>query len=306
MYSFVISKLCYVSTVLKQQYLAKYRIVFYPILRCKIHCVNPSVIMASKCFNGCNDHYNGVTIDSNDEVCTSEVFARRLTASLQKWKENKKRTIWFRVHLPQSEWIPLLVKEGFKFHHAKQEYVMLYRWLVKDEECNVPHYAHTNLGVGGFVYNEETKEILVIKEKYANGPPIWKLPGGYVEPEEDLEEAVKREVLEETGVQTTFKCIIGFRHVHGYAFGCSDIYMIAYLSPININIKKCEKEISDCRWMKVNDYLEHPEVSENNKQIAKKIMEFFKHKMGIVVNHEIHFATNKPICVYSISKIGDA
>lgn len=59
---------------------------------------------------------------------------------------------------------------------------MLYRWLVTDEECNVPHYAHTNLGVGGFVYNEETKEILVIKEKYANGPPIWKLPGGYVEP----------------------------------------------------------------------------------------------------------------------------
>lgn len=68
---------------------------------------------------------------------------------------------------------------------------------------------------------------------------------------ENLADAVKREVLEETGVQTTFKCILGFRHVHGYSFGCSDIYMVAYLSPVNCNIRKCEREISECRWMKV-------------------------------------------------------
>lgn len=303
MYSIATSKFCFVTTVLKQQFLTKYRRVFYPILRCKINCTNPSIIMASKYFNGHSDHYNGLTIDSNEESCTLEVFASRLTASLQQWIENKKRTIWFRVHLPQSEWIPLLVKEGFKFHHAKQEYVMLYRWLVIDEECNIPHYAHTNLGVGGFVYNVETEEILLVKEKYTNHARIWKLPGGYVEPGENLADAVKREVLEETGVQTTFKCILGFRHVHGYSFGCSDIYMVAYLSPVNCNIKKCEREISECRWMKINDYLEHSEVSENSKQIAKTILEFFKHKMGIVVNQEIHFATNKPIFIYSISKV---
>lgn len=27
--------------------------------------------------------------------------------------------------------------------------------------------------------------------------------------------------------------------------------MIAYLTPLNFDIKKCEKEISECKWMKV-------------------------------------------------------
>lgn len=59
---------------------------------------------------------------------------------------------------------------------------MLYRWLPIDEECNVPKYAHTILGVGAFVFNKETDEILVIKERYSYNKVTWKLPGGYVEP----------------------------------------------------------------------------------------------------------------------------
>lgn len=105
-----------------------------------------------------------------------------IIVSLKEWIKNKKRTIWFRVHLPHSEWVPILVKNGFKFHHAREEYVTLYQWLSTDEKCNVPHYAHTNLGVGAFVYNEKTDELLVIKEKYINKAPFWKLPGGFVEP----------------------------------------------------------------------------------------------------------------------------
>lgn len=105
----------------------------------------------------------------------------KFTASLNKWLEEKRRTIWFRVNLAQAEWVPILAQEGFKFHNAKDDYVTLYRWLSVDQESNIPPYAHTNLGVGGFVYNESKNEILVIKEKYIK-TPMWKLPGGYVEP----------------------------------------------------------------------------------------------------------------------------
>lgn len=105
-----------------------------------------------------------------------------LVDSLEQWVKDKKRTIWFRVHIPHTEWIPILTKQGFVFHHTKEEYVVLYRWLPVDEECNVPKYAHTILGVGAFVYNNETDEILVIKEKYSLNKATWKLPGGYVEP----------------------------------------------------------------------------------------------------------------------------
>lgn len=53
----------------------------------------------------------------------------------------------------------------------------------------------------------------------------------------------------------------------------------------------------------MNDYLEHPEVYESNKIIVKKMLEIFKHGMGIVVEHAIQPVTNKPSCIYSISKI---
>ncbi|KZC13923.1 Nudix hydrolase 8 [Dufourea novaeangliae] len=261
--------------------------------------------MASKCFKGHNDHYNGVTVDSTEESCEPEVFAQRLKISLQEWIKDRKRTIWFRVHLPHSEWVPILVKQGFKFHHAREQYVTLYQWLVKSEECNVPHYAHTNLGVGAFVYNEKSNEILVIKERYTYRTPFWKLPGGYVDPGEDLEAAVKREVLEETGIQTTFKCLIGFRHAHDFAFSCSDIYTIFYLSPNNFDIKKCDREISQCQWMKLTTYLEHSEVHENNKLVARKMLEFFEHRMGITIQYEQHPVLKKRMAIYTLTKIND-
>ncbi|XP_076243138.1 uncharacterized protein LOC143184642 [Calliopsis andreniformis] len=297
------SKLCRVTTVVKQQLFSKS--IFSPISYYSTHSTKHSVIMTSKCFKGRNDHYNGVTVDSNEEACGSEEFTQRLTVSLQQWIKEKKRTIWFRVHLQHSEWIPILVKEEFKYHHAREEYVMLYRWLVKDQECNVPHYAHTILGVGAFVYNEKSNEVLVIKEKYVNRTAFWKLPGGYVEPGEDLETAIKREVLEETGIQANFKCLIGFRHVHEYAFGCSDIYIIVYMTPINSDIKKCTREISECQWMKIDEYIKNSEVNENNKIIARKMSEFLKHRMGLSLEHSVHPIVKKPVCIYSISKIND-
>ena len=300
----VISKFCHIITVTnRQQFLSKYRTVIFPVSYCITHYATAPIIMTSKYFKGCKDHYNGVTIDSNEESCSPEALAPLLAASLQQWIKEKRRTIWFRVYLPHSEWIPILVKEGFKFHHAKQEYVMLYRWLVTDEECAVPHYAHTNLGVGAFVYNEKTTELLVVKEKYVEKSAFWKLPGGYVEPGENLELAVKREVLEETGIQTTFKCLLGFRHTHNHVFGCSDIYIVAYLSPNDNKIKKCEREISKCQWMKISDYLKHSEVHENNKLVARKMLELLEHRMGIVVEYTQHPITKKPISVYTISRI---
>jgi ADP-ribose pyrophosphatase YjhB (NUDIX family) len=66
------------------------------------------------------------------------------------------------------------------------------------------------VGVGGFVVNDKN-QILVIQEK--NGPitSFWKIPGGRLDPGEEIHDAAIREVFEETGIKTEFQSLICFR-----------------------------------------------------------------------------------------------
>ncbi|XP_046424392.1 nucleoside diphosphate-linked moiety X motif 6 [Neodiprion fabricii] len=259
----------------------------------------------SSIFKGSKDRFNGITVDSTLEPCDSGAFSKCLKASLDQWIRENRRAIWFRVGLEQSDWIPDLTKNGFKFHHARDDWVTLYRWLPTDQTCNIPPYAHTLLGVGAIVYNEDTDEILVVKEKYSVVTPMWKFPGGYVEPGEDITVAAEREVMEETGIEAEFKHILSFRHAHRFAYGCSDIYMVACLTPRSYEITKCNREITDCVWMKLDEYVQHPEVHENNRLVAEKFIEFKNHKRTITVQTLIHPAIKTPFRVFTISKLED-
>ncbi len=63
-------------------------------------------------------------------------------------------------------------------------------------------------GVGGIVFNSK-RQVLVIVEKYFFAKKIWKMPGGLVDPKENLNEAVEREVREETGIDAQFMSVVG-------------------------------------------------------------------------------------------------
>lgn len=58
---------------------------------------------------------------------------------------------------------------------------MMFKWLPINLTPNIPVFAHTMIGVGGLVVNDQ-QQILTIKENNAIIEGAWKLPGGYVEP----------------------------------------------------------------------------------------------------------------------------
>ncbi|XP_044272523.1 nudix hydrolase 2 isoform X2 [Tribolium madens] len=256
-------------------------------------------VKMSEFFEGTLDRFKGVTVNSETENCDFPSLAAKIDNSLKKWRENGYRGVWFKVYLDQSDWVPILAKKGFRFHQAKDDFVMMYLWLPVNELCNIPPYAHTMIGVGAVVVNDKS-EILVVSEKYYE-VPHWKLPGGYVEPGENLVDAAIREVWEETGVQTEFHSVLTLRHTHFGMFGCSDIYTVMSLKPLTWNIEKCEREIAKCKWMDIEEYLNHPNVHELNRFFVQKYLEYLRKNLRIDWHHGIHQVLKKAYTVYFVT-----
>ena len=80
-------------------------------------------------FAGTMDCYKGVTVRSEDEPCSSETLPGKITRSLEEWRREGVRTVWFLVTHADSGWVPVLVSLGFTFHHANSERLALILWL---------------------------------------------------------------------------------------------------------------------------------------------------------------------------------
>lgn len=257
---------------------------------------------AAQPFKGVLDRFNGVTVNSLKENCNLSDFSCNLEESLKLWSENGMRGIWFKVAIQHSDWIPILVRNGFNFHHAKTDYVMMLKWIAKEED-NVPPYAHTMVGVGAIVVNDNC-ELLVVREKYGF-TNWWKLPGGYVESGENLIDAAIREVYEETRIHTVFHSLLNLRQGHHGMFGCSDIYIVVSLTPTSSEIDKCEREIKDCQWMKIDEYLQHEKIHELNKFFVQTYLSYKSNSIKIDCKHGIHQLLKKPYTVHYATKVDE-
>ena len=62
---------------------------------------------------------------------------------------------------------------------------------------------YVGLGVGGLIVRDGRVLMLLRSEKCRNNRHMWTIPGGMVELQERLEDSVRREVLEETGLEVS-------------------------------------------------------------------------------------------------------
>lgn len=77
--------------------------------------------------------------------------------------------------------------------------------------CGYVEFARTKIGVGALVFRGDS--VLLVERAI---PPhgLWTIPSGYQEMDETLEEAVVREVMEETGLRVHPKGIVFMRNMH--------------------------------------------------------------------------------------------
>jgi len=97
-------------------------------------------------------------------------------------------------------------------------------------------------------------KILLIKRRTLPFMGYWALPGGRVDPGETVEQAIEREVKEETGLDVEVVRKIGEYHEQGVQDGVEyDYYPAFFLVKIlNGEIKKQESEIEEIKLFSLN------------------------------------------------------
>jgi 8-oxo-dGTP pyrophosphatase MutT (NUDIX family) len=240
--------------------------------------------------------FNGIIIDSGQLPKDIDVFLQQLSALLSHAKLQKKSVIWLTLPIDLAHLIAVATTHGFTFHNCLSTEVTLV--FKSQPEDFVPFVPTHSLGAGGLVQNLQG-EILVIRER---GATTYKLPGGHIELGEKIEDAVIREVLEETGIKTEFCTILGMASTHPYRFGKSNIYIVCKLIPLStqINIQDTH-EIDDAKWVLPKDYL--LEINNNvfNKYLIKSLLNatgLGKSTLDLSqfskLKHEVFLADDKP------------
>ncbi|XWS18101.1 hypothetical protein CRYUN_Cryun32bG0013000 [Craigia yunnanensis] len=196
----------------------------------------------------------------------SALFASVLRDSIAQWRHQGKKGVWIKLPIQHVNLVEAAVKEGFWYHHAEPNYLMLAYWIPEGTHT-LPGNASHRVGIGAFVMNEK-REVLVVQEKTGRfrGTGVWKFPTGVVNEGEDLCTAAVREVKEETAVDTKFIEVLAFRQSHKFFFEKSDIFFLCLLEPLSFEIQKQESEIEAAKWMPFEEYAAQPFVEKHELQ----------------------------------------
>ena len=142
-----------------------------------------------------------------------------------------------------------------------------------------------NKKILAFIYNEKKKKFLILKtngdEPEIHGKSRWFTTTGSVEENEGYEEAVLREVMEETGLVV--------KEVYNLRWGCKykwqnrvneELYFIAFVNSEKVKLDKIE--VIDFKWLSLEKFVHLIEWA-GNKEELKSIL-----KLGL--NQKINYS----------------
>ena len=126
-----------------------------------------------------------------------------------------------------------------------------------------------NIGVGGAVVRDD--KLLFIRRASRHGRGNWQLPGGFIEPDETIEQAVVREVQEEAGVITEVEAVLGLRSRYDPDSG-NGIYVILLLRPISGEPRSDGHETDHAEFFTLEQIRQLNPLPPVNWEIAQRVL----------------------------------
>lgn len=117
------------------------------------------------------------------------------------------------------------------------------------------------VGVGGVVVHEG--RVLLVKMTYGRSAGKWIIPGGFLEPDEDIGEGVAREIREETGVTAKPERVVGVRSRvddRGEGHFRTDVYLVFAMAYEGGDPAADQREVSEAQFWPLDEALQSPEV----------------------------------------------
>src|SRR5262252_10726081 len=142
-----------------------------------------------------------------------------------------------------------------------------------------------NIGVGGAVVR--AGELLLVRRASRHGRGNWQLPGGFIEPDETIEQAVIREVEEEAGITAEVEGILGLRNRYDPDVGNS-LYIVLLLRPLSGEPVPDGKEVDRAAYFSLDEIRALEQVPSINLEIAQRALSIDKRLlMPQVLAHQV-------------------
>lgn len=117
-------------------------------------------------------------------------------------------------------------------------------------ECGFAFFFGPVAAVGGLIVNED-QELLLVRRARDPGKGQWGLPGGFVDRGESIEEALRREVTEETQLKVTeLSLLTTGPNNYTYAGVTADVIDLFFVCKVHANAKiQLEpSELTEFKW----------------------------------------------------------
>jgi ADP-ribose pyrophosphatase YjhB (NUDIX family) len=150
-----------------------------------------------------------------------------------------------------------------------------------------------NVGVGGAVVHDG--RLLLVRRASRRGRGNWQVPGGFIEPDETVEQAVIREVVEEAGVTAEVEGILGLRNRCDPDVGNS-LYIVLLLRPLSGEPEPDGKEVDRAAYFSLDEIRMLEQVPSINLEIAHRALS--ADKRLLMPQTLMHHVTGAPYMLF--------